>query len=138
MDIRFLKGLTPNVGYLFQKNITLSSTPAIDVISIGIGQLIKNHCIYVPVHGLNPSYQLKKVISQDGGSNEPIPSTSSNTDNLTSTISTAPELLELNRNGQNIEEPIKTSFQHPVIKTKTLILQKNKIGKKNYKFKVID
>ncbi len=162
MDIRFLKGLTSNVGYLFPKHqITLSPTPATSTISIGIGQIIRNNPIYVPVHGLNSPYHIKKLC-QYGGSSDGVQSNDLHQANQPIQTSEAAQLeqkthskdnieaskpVEINQEVFNVEnskkrkitESIEASFQHPIIKTKTLLLNKtNNRNKKNYKFRIID
>ncbi len=135
MDIRFLKGLTPNVGYLFPKHLTLSKTPCLDIVSIGIGQIIKNHAVYVPIHGLNSPYHTKKIVSQEGGA----AASELNTFDPSKNLSENGELETLNKNKKQISQSVKTAFQHPIIKTKTLMLNsKKKIRKPNFKFKVIN
>ncbi len=125
MDIRFLKHLTSNVGYIFPKHVILSRTPSIDIVSVGIGQVIKAHPIYVPVHGLNSSYHLKKTVCQEGGSHNEVQSD--------------PTFSQLPKKKQKIDEGVQMSFQHPIIKTKTLQLSSSKKGaKKQLKFKIID
>lgn len=178
MDIRFLKGLTPNVGYLFPKHGPTSSTPALDIISVGIGQIVKNHAIFVPIYGFNSPYLIKKVVCQNGGSvsnslsqntgsvqtggsneaevaDETIQSSDKSTSsassdkfneaaneptpvNLIDTSETASETLSRKR---KLDEAIKASFQHPVIKTKTLLLStkaNTKATNDQFKFRVID
>lgn len=152
MDIRFLKGLTPNVGYLFPNQVTLSPTPSLDIISIGIGQIIRNNPIYIPVHGLNPPYQIKKVC-QYGGSNDPIqpsepPQSNNPGQSLNDSGQTIKEnqeshdndnLLKENSKKRAIDESVKASFQHPIIRTKTLQLsEKKKLNSKNFKFRIIE
>lgn len=155
MDIRFLKGLTPNVGYLFPKHQTFSPTPCLDIISIGIGQIIRNHAIYVPIHGLNSPYHIKKVVCQDGGSNMqsnlPLPDNEERQDGG-SYQPTQPNLPEPNDKGREndlniptsnskkrkMDDAIKIGFQYPVIRTKTLKLAtKNEIANKNFKFRIV-
>lgn len=135
MDIRFLKSLTPNVGYLFNKHIHLSSTPSVDGAGIGIGQVIRNHTIYVPIYGLNSPYHFKKIVCQEGGSNKQI-DTSKNAINDDQQIES--EILPLNET-KKIDKSIKISFQHPIIRTKTLQLNsKKKPDNKKFKFNVVD
>jgi hypothetical protein len=147
MDIRFLKQLTPNVGYLFPKHqIHLSETPAVNIVSLGIGQIIRNHPIYVPIHGLNPPYEIKKVC-QNGGSDDVIDSTEAEVDkNVTpdqlknTNLSTPEDLVKSNPPKRKIDEPIESSFQHPAIKTNVLLLTNKKkyLNKKGFKFQIID
>jgi len=165
MDIRFLKGLTPNVGYLFYKNhINLLPTPCLDIISVGIGQIIRNHSIYVPIHGLNSPYHTKKVTNQEGGSNSVLQKDrseekESNVDAQTiqqggknvskegksndlNTLDKAVdnELIKLNGQKRKINDSVLASFQNPIIKTKTLqIGGEKKLNSKNtFKFRIID
>jgi hypothetical protein len=149
MDIRFLKQLTPNVGYLFPKHqIHFSQTPAVNIVSLGIGQIIRNHPIYVPIHGLNPLYEISKVC-QYGGSDDVIDSTEKEVDkNVTpeaapdqlknTNLSTPEDLVKSNPPKRKIDEPIESSFQHPAIKTNVLLLSNKKKLKKGFKFQIID
>jgi hypothetical protein len=156
MDIRFLKGLTPNVGYLFYKNhVNFSPTPSLDIISIGVGQIIRNHSIYVPIYGLNSPYHITKITSQEGGSNivEPVitPKTKvttlakEGTGNDSNIVEKGVDNELEKLNGQNskkrkINNSVLASFQNPLINTKTLqIGGKKKSNTVNtFKFRIVD
>lgn len=153
MDIRFLKGFTPNVGYLFPKHISFSPTPSVDFISIGIGQIIKNHPIYVPIHGLNSTYLTKKItnqegnnnqeVCQEGGSNQKVKIDSKSKNDDISSYSVNDDknqatLLNLNKHKRKLSDPIEIGFQHPKIKSKTLKIYENKKNQNSYKFNLID
>lgn len=147
MDINFLKHLTPNVGYLFPKNqITLSSTPAVDIVNVGISQIIKQHSLYVPIYGPSSRYTIQKTISQPcqyGGSNE---NSVQDSTSLQSSVSHDVEIPLLNKNKRKMSDAVISSFQNPVIQTNTLNLSplvdksepKLKKHKNLYKFKIID
>lgn len=149
MDIRFLREFTPNVGYLFPKSsIHLSSTPATDVVSVGVGQIIKYRSIYVPTHGRNPAHLNKKIacpindaadkarVDQIGGS---------------SLMKNEKEEKDIvvepnNKKARKMDKAIEASFLNPVIATGTLkVGLKSKItpkikksSEKSFKFRVID
>ncbi len=136
MDYRFLKNLTPNVGYLFPRNlITLSSTPAKDIVSPGVGQIFRSPSIYVPVFGLKSTHLIQKV-SQNGGSNE-INSNQAKENEITKKTALN---AEINKpiTKRKFTEGIEESFQHPLIKTDTLILPKKSKKDNSFKFQVVD
>jgi hypothetical protein len=150
MDIRFLKQLTPNVGYLFPKNhIYLSPTPAVNIGTIGIGQIIRNHPIYVPIHDLNSPYLIKKTC-QYGGSETNIhfkgdqkSSLSNGIETQTSTESPKepPAVTDNVKNPlkRKLNPSVKSSFDHPVIKTKVMSFKKPSNSKnQNFNFKIVD
>lgn len=148
MDINFLKHLSPNVGYLFPKHrITLSSTPSVDLVNVGVCQVVRHHSLYVPIYGRSPLHTIKKVITQPcqyGGSNDKLLQDQTNDK---SPISNDVEIQFLNNKKRKMAKGVVSSFDHPVIQTSTLSLfsssesptpKKSKGSKINYKFKVID
>lgn len=144
MDIRFLKNLSPNVGYLFPKSrIHLTPTPAIDIVNIGVSQAIRNHAIYVPIYGQHSTYQETKIISQVGGSIEKIPLNSKSKNppkNDTKEISEI-ETTSFNSLKHKLDDGIQSSFMYPKIKTSSLKLSLKSAPKKaktGYKFSVAD
>lgn len=139
MDIRFLKNLTPNVGYLFPKSrIILTPTPAVDIVNVGVSQIVRNHAIFVPIYGHDSCHLEKKVIPQTGGSLEKI-----TTKELNATIEKDQnrEIEKLVNLKRKLTDGIEASFLHPKIKTSSLQLTNTSVPKKakhNYKFKIVD
>lgn len=136
MEYRFLKQYTPNVGYLFPRNfVSFSSTPSKNIITPGVGQIFQSPPVFVPIYGLNSPHLIEKV-TQNGGSVEVTKPDSKNiedTQTNTSDFEISNPLLK-----RKLPSPVRESFQHPVIKTSTLLLTKKPKMKPSFKFKVVD
>jgi len=130
MEFRLLKQLDPT----FTSNVLegpLSSSPAVDFINPGLGNIVRPFGLYVPLYLYNQSHKKVKgkseqIIEQEGAGKVPIASDIKEKPAEKSEDSVTSELN--NKKKQLLDEAIYQSFLHPrVIKTDTIILKRNKL-----------
>jgi hypothetical protein len=135
MEYNLIKTIETNYGYTDDDQIIMTPFPANLTIMPGIGQIVNNLSIVMPLHNNTELTNISKKsefentqIDQSGGGNDnDIDNSTNSTDTLTDSSKATSEVIPFNElKRKSMDETVYQSFMHPkMFKTNSLNLAKN-------------
>lgn len=145
MEYGLLKTISPQLmNYMpHTPYVNLTSTPSIDLINPGLGQISRLYSFYTPLSGIHSPYQISKLqknvnkIDQKGyGENEIKDQEIENASNIDTKDKEIPNEQEIqsitDKKNSELSDGLLDSFQHPSIKVKQVVFNSAKSGKSTF------